>query len=35
MSLLIAELAGDKEVTTLQDTQTSRNGYGIKVLDFE
>jgi hypothetical protein len=34
-SLLITKLAGDKEVTALQDTQTGRNRDSIKVLDLE
>jgi hypothetical protein len=34
-SSLITELACDKEVSTLQDTQASSDRYRIKVLDLE
>jgi hypothetical protein len=34
-SLLVAELARDKEVTALQNTQARSNRYRIKVLDLE
>lgn len=32
---LIAELACDKQISALQNTQTRRDGYSIKVLDLE
>ena len=34
-SLLVTELASNKEVTTFQDTQARSDRYRIKVLDLE
>jgi hypothetical protein len=34
-SLLVAELAGDKEVPALEDTQARCDWYRIKVLDLQ